>query len=374
MPKQAKSVEPNKDEQKRAKQKQQLPEEASLQDPYAGLVHPHRGAPGDAPTQPDAGLLNNPQQPTAQRQALAIRIGRQQGNKILTRMILQGAPSEQRSPKEPAPPLPSSTPASAANQSIEVVRPTIHPNPNLRRRVQALERPAVRSDQATPEQEKKSVESLLGPKAPVMTDDQKISYADASTPVLNDITPTTSSGLTRISFSDVKIEGKVIEKEDTWDWMISVTEASTTIHWGITIGGYQIPNPVDGGNITQANYRDVIKELQGYEARQYSGQWHHPDASTVHEKKHVDWYSTQIKNNWPAVQARIDAKVLGNKSSMTKVQAETAMRTYLDEERRKWFNSYGLAPEPEAYAAGQAVLNEKINEIVDYVASKGWNP
>jgi hypothetical protein len=374
MPGQAKSVESSQDEQKRVKQKRLLLEETSNQEPYADLGQAYAEAPGDAPIQPGYGLLDNPKQLTAQRQALAVRLGRQQGNKVVTRMILQGAHRGPRSPKETDRAHPSVSSAPAVTHSIEEIRPTIHPNPNLPRRAPVLERPAMQTEQVAPDEDKKSVESFLGPKEPLLTDDQKVSYAAATTPVLNDITPSTSTGLTTVRFADVKIEARVYENGDTGDWIIQVSDASTTIHWGITTGGYQIPNPVDGGNITQENYRDVIKELAGYQARQYSGTWHHPDASSTHELKHVDWYSTQIKNNWPAIQARIDAKVLGNKSSMTKAQAETAMRTYLDEERRKWFDSYGLAPEPEAYAVGQAVLNIKIREIEDYAASKGWNP
>jgi hypothetical protein len=374
MPEQAKSVESSHDEEKLAKQKRQLLEETSRQDPYAGLAQAYLGASRDAPTLPGTGLLNNPNHLTAQRQALAVRIGCQQGNQTVSRMLLQDDRPPQPSHQESAAQSPSSTFTPPPTRSIEVVRPVVHPNPNLQRTVQAPRQPAGLDNQTALEGDKLSVESLQVPKAPVMTEDQKISYAAASTPVLNDITPSGSSGLTTIKFAEIKIEAKAIENGTTGDWIILVSDASTTIHWGINTSGYKIPNPVDGGNITRTNYRYVIDQLKGYEARQYSGTWHHPDASSAHEQVHVAWYSAQIKSNWPAIQARIDAKVLGNKSSMTKEQADTAMRAYLEEERRKWFDSYGLAPEPEAYAVGQGVLNQKIKEIENYVASKGENP
>jgi hypothetical protein len=87
--------------------------------------------------------------------------------------------------------------------------------------------------------------------APQQTETEKRNYTTASTPVTRDLTPSGSSGLTSINLSDVVIQGEVYD--DSGSWKIRVTAASTHIHWGINTGGYQVPNPVDGGNITQAN-------------------------------------------------------------------------------------------------------------------------
>ncbi|HEX7841467.1 MAG TPA: hypothetical protein VF469_28535 [Kofleriaceae bacterium] len=206
---------------------------------------------------------------------------------------------------------------------------------------------------------------------PEQTETEKRNYMAASTPVTRDLTPSGSSGLTQISLSDVDIRGEVYE--DSGSWKIRVTAASTHIHWGITTSGYQVPNPVDGGNITQANWQDVIRELAGYQARQASGSWHDPHASEVHELNHVQWYQGEIVRTWTTIETTITTHTLGATSSMDRAAAETAMNTYLTTQRRAWFNAYGVAPEPPAYAAGQAVLDGVIARIRTYASSKGWS-
>jgi hypothetical protein len=219
-------------------------------------------------------------------------------------------------------------------------------------------------------QQKASAEGMSQQLAPIQTEDEKTNYTAASTPTLNDLTPSGSSGLTTIKLSDVAIQGTAFV--DAGNWKIRVTSASTTIHWGITTGGYQIPNPVDGGNITQANWQTVVTELQGYEARQASGSWHHPDASRTHELNHVSWFRGEILRTWPAIETAIQAHVLGADPAMNQAQADAAMQTFLDQKRRDWFNAYGVAPEPPAYRAGQGVLNGIITQIEAYATTKGW--
>jgi hypothetical protein len=115
----------------------------------------------------------------------------------------------------------------------------------------------------------------------------------------------------------------------------------------------------------------VIRELAGYEARQASGAWHDPHASEVHELDHVHWFQGEIVRTWPTIETAITTHVLGATASMSRADAETAMNTYLTSQRA-WFNAYGVAPEPPAYAAGQAVLNGVITRIRTYATSKGW--
>jgi hypothetical protein len=192
----------------------------------------------------------------------------------------------------------------------------------------------------------------------------------ASTPVSRDLSPTGSSGLTTISLSDVDIQGAVYA--DSGSWKIRVTAASTRIHWGITTSGYQVPNPTDGGNITQSNWEDVIRVLAGYQARQAAGAWHDPRASEVHELDHVHWYQGEIVRTWTSIETTITTHTLRSTGSMSQSAAETAMNTYLTSQKRAWFDAYGLAPEGPAYAAGQAVLDGIIARIRTYATSKGW--
>jgi hypothetical protein len=206
--------------------------------------------------------------------------------------------------------------------------------------------------------------------APEQSDDLKRNYLAASTPVANDLTPTGSSGLTEIRMSDLDIQGEVYE--DTGHWKIRVTAAATRIHWGISTSGYRTPSPTDGGNITAGNWQEVVRELEGYEARQAAGAWHHPDASTAHELDHVSWYQGEIASTWVTIERQIQSHVLGATGSMNRAAAEQAMHTFLGTKKHDWFNAYGLAPEPRAYRVGQQVLNRIIGQIRAYARSKGW--
>jgi hypothetical protein len=262
--------------------------------------------------------------------------------------------------------VPSSPPqerSSAEGMQSVVVRPSLAPWTPARppdAQVSGRGSAAVGSETRT------SAEGL----APEQTETEKRNYMAASTPVTRDLTPSGSSGLTTISLSDVVIRGEAYE--DAGSWKIRVTTASTHIHWGISTSGYQIPNPTDGGNITEANWQDVIRELAGYQTRQASGAWHDPRASEVHELNHVTWYQGEITRTWTTIETTITTHTLGATSSMDRATAETAMNTYLTTQRRAWFNAYGLAPEPPAYAAGQAVLDGVIARIRTYASSKGW--
>lgn len=218
---------------------------------------------------------------------------------------------------------------------------------------------------------KGAAESRAGGKEPVQTEDEKKNYAAATTPVLNDATvPADASGFTTIKMSDVAITASVFD--DSGTWKIKVSAASTTIHWAISVGGYTVPNPTDGGNITKDNYKDVIKELKGYEARQASGTWHDPEATRVHELDHVAWFKGEIVRTWPDIEKAILAKSLGASASVKQADAEVQLKAYIDTQRRAWFDAYGVAPEPRAYAAGQKVLDGIVKKIEDYAKSKGW--
>lgn len=194
--------------------------------------------------------------------------------------------------------------------------------------------------------------------APEQSDERERSHLAASTPALNDLTPTGSSGLTEIRLSDVDIQGELYE--DAGHWKIRITAAVTRIHWGISISGYQTPSLTDGGNIIADRWQDVTRELAGYEARQAAGAWHHPDASVAHELDHVSWYQEEITTTWTTIEHQIQSHVLGATGSMDRAAAERAMQAFLRTKRRDWFHAYGLAPEPRAYRVGQQVLNRII--------------
>ena len=206
--------------------------------------------------------------------------------------------------------------------------------------------------------------------APEQSDDCKRNYLAASAPVFNDLAPTGSSGLTEIRLRDVDVQGELYE--DAGQWKIRVTAAVTRIHWGISTTGYRTPRPTDGGNITADNWQDVVRELEGYEARQAAGAWHHPDASTAHELDHVSWYQDEIRSTWATIERQIQSHVLGSTSGMNRTVAEQAMHAFLDTKEHDWFNAYGLAPEPRAYRVGQQVLNRIIGQIRAYARSQGW--
>lgn len=301
------------------------------------------------------------------RASALLGLQRTVGNRVVQRLAQRAA--------APAPPAP---PRAAIITGSEVVTPTLHP-PAAASRPPAYSTPAPAAPAGptarttgTELPARSAEEGQETAMAPVDTEDEKVNYLTASTPTSNDITPSGSSGLTRIRLSDVEIRGEAYD--DGGQWKIRVTAASTAIHWGINTSGYQIPNPVDGGNITQANWQTVVQELQGYQARQAAGSWHHPDATRTHELNHVAWFQGEIVRTWPAIETAIQSHALGATASMTQVQAQADMQTFLDQKRRDWFNAYGVAPEPPAYAAGQAVLNGIIATIESYARSKGWNP
>jgi len=270
----------------------------------------------------------------------------------------------------------------SAGAGVETVRPVLHAPPGWSRAGARAAAPTAEVEDEPAAADvlggtHTSAEAQAATLDPVDSEDEKTNYLAATTPTLNDLTPTGSSGLTTIKIGDVAITGEVFD--DSGSWKIRVTAASTTIHWGINTGGYSIPDPRDGGNITQANWRTVVTELQGYQARQASGSWHHPDASTTHEQNHVSWFRAEILRTWPAIETDIQSHVLGASggtdagAGMSKPDAQAAMATYLDQKRRDWFNAYGVAPEPPAYAAGQAVLNGIVTQVQTYAHSKGWD-
>ena len=320
-------------------------------------------SPGDQP-----GGLSDTRFQLAQRQARAAALGRLGGNRYLQRVVgqmRQGAGGAAAAESQPAP-ASFSPPATDYELATEVVEVDVHPPPES-------ERPAAEPDRSADETgalSKAVTESKGTGKAPVDTEDLKISYVAASAPSVGDLSPADDSGLTTIAISDVDIQGTVYQTST--EWKIAVTSARTTVHWGINSSGYQIPNPTTGGNITEGNWESVIQELESYQTNQCSGDWHVPEASRVHELNHVAWFQSQIRSTWRPIETTIHAHTLGPIEGTTREAAETAMATYLDQKRREWFNAYGVAPEGPAYAAGQAVLNRMVTRIRNFAREQGW--
>lgn len=219
--------------------------------------------------------------------------------------------------------------------------------------------------------------SIPGTEVPPVT--FKLIYLECADPgainpnikVLNDITSgIAGGGLTTMNLSDVTLNG-CLYLDESCKWRVRAKEAAQTIHWGIRTGFYTEPRlpPAAGATINCGNALTAASDMAGYQLRQGVGLWHLAAASTTHEKNHVDWFANFAVSRWPSFESAIEAKILGMAPTMTEAQAQTAMGTYVQQQRVDWYDPTASAPEPPAYAAGQAVLNPVIAQIMAWEAA-----
>jgi hypothetical protein len=147
-------------------------------------------------------------QPSGLGPANVLALQRTAGNQAVRRLL-------SRESKQAAENTAGAATSPAASRGIEqfdteVVRPTLHP-PTKSQAQREYPEPA-QSVMAS----KSASESLGQHLDPVETEDEKTNFLTASTPILNDLTPTGSSGLTTIKLSDVAIQGEVYDDGGKW--------------------------------------------------------------------------------------------------------------------------------------------------------------
>lgn len=160
-----------------------------------------------------------------------------------------------------------------------------------------------------------------------------------------------------------------------WNGKINVTLAFADGTFSIE------PNPVDGGNVTEANYCAIIADMAGYLGRG-RGTWHLKAASRNHENHHrdIDWPGL-LSPVWNGIQQALLAESVPCDVPADEAQAILQQRVQdadalLESEFTQAVIDYNSghdgARTDEAYQAGQNVLNFMIDQIRTYAQSKGW--
>lgn len=164
-------------------------------------------------------------------------------------------------------------------------------------------------------------------------------------------------------------------------WRIVVLTIETD--WEIQISDQFIePTPVDGGNVTEANFCNaILTDLADY-MQTGPGAYHSFDAALAHELFH---YQTDapagVNKLLPAFEQDIQAMsrpcTLTASQAGAELQAEASARLQKLEADfwNDWVNSpHQPSPNDGAYVAGQKELNVLMDQIRAYAASKGWAP
>ncbi len=148
-----------------------------------------------------------------------------------------------------------------------------------------------------------------------------------------------------------------------------------------SLSGSMEPVPMDGGNVTMANYCAIIAEMAGYLGRG-RGTWHLRAASLAHEVHHrdVDWPGIGDPL-WQAAEMALEAVIvpcdtdpadaqtfLAQKVSQAQANLESQFASQL----ATYNAGHDSARNDGAYQAGQAVLDGMIQQIRNYASSKGW--
>ncbi|MBM3847496.1 MAG: hypothetical protein FJ405_14590, partial [Verrucomicrobia bacterium] len=178
-----------------------------------------------------------------------------------------------------------------------------------------------------------------------------------------------------------RIESRLCYDAGSKTWRIEVLNIETD--WEIQISNKFIqPNPVDGGNVTEANFCNVIlADLADY-MQTGPGDYHSFDAALAHEYFH---YQTDapagVNKLLPGFQQDIQA--MSRPCTLTASQAEAELKAEANARLQQleadfwndWINSpHQPSPADGAYVAGQAELNTLMDQIRTYAASKGWAP
>lgn len=149
-------------------------------------------------------------------------------------------------------------------------------------------------------------------------------------------------------------------------------------------------NPVDGGNITAANFQSAIDDMADYNTvgGGRGPNWHSTATSSAHEWAHwnTDWIKDSVNSaaggNWSKANQEIDAITQPKASSATAADAKTAMQgrvnarllTFNNAAITRWNaipDTAGVAGST-GYIAGAAVLATLIGSVRTYATTKGW--
>jgi hypothetical protein len=149
-------------------------------------------------------------------------------------------------------------------------------------------------------------------------------------------------------------------------------------------------NPVDGGNITQANFQPAIDDMTNYHTVGGGAgpNWHSTSASSAHEWAHwdTDWIADSTLSaaggNWPQANTALDALREPKATSPMNAAAQTALTPRVDARfatfRTAVANRWNAIPDSPGvagstgYDAGAVVLAGLIGSVRTYATAKGW--
>lgn len=149
-------------------------------------------------------------------------------------------------------------------------------------------------------------------------------------------------------------------------------------------------NPVDGGNITRANFQGAIDDMADYNlAGGGAGpNWHSTAASSAHEWAHwnTDYVSDSVNSaaggNWPTANSDLDKLTQPKATSATAADAKTALQARVDTRIGTWRTAtvarWNAIPDTAGvagstgYEAGARVLAGLISSVRTYAITKGW--
>lgn len=239
---------------------------------------------------------------------------------------------------------------------------------------------------------------------PCTTDDRCINGQCVGTPVEGGVTcgPNGSASIDKTSWSTTEsdadaggnytshqgftIQGGICQDSSSQSWKFRIGSLKWSGKINITLafgnGTFSLePNPVDGGNITEANYCGVITELAGYLGRG-RGAWHLKAASRNHENHHrdIDWPGL-LNPIWNGIEQAMAAESVpcgtpADEASAILLQrvqdADAMLESEFSQAVGNYNSGHDSARTDEAYQAGQNVLNFMIDQIRTYAQSKGW--
>lgn len=141
------------------------------------------------------------------------------------------------------------------------------------------------------------------------------------------------------------------------------------------------PAPTEGGNVTSNNWQSIIADLQNYDSKIGGGEgpdWHSTFASEAHEFYHwnQDWQQTCIMAYWPACETAIESYQDKDFDAL-KAKVNQRFNLFVTQVKNKWESEVMPKDKPGygggAYAAGQAVLNQIIGEVLVFADQQGWD-
>lgn len=168
----------------------------------------------------------------------------------------------------------------------------------------------------------------------------------------------------------------------TKNWRLRVdTVTSTGTITIVPLPASQIPNPVVGGNVTAANYCDMIKDLADYTATGSAGPgWHVTQATIDHENYHwnTEWQGS-FNAAWSNAEGQMEGVSVPCNSADDAASALSALKPLADNEFMKGFqnaqNAYfnlGDGPGDPPYVAGQVALDAMIVKIKNFATNQNF--